>query len=123
MTESQELAAEVAEALEESGTAVTLKRETADDYDTDTSTVIPGAVVTVEAFAVLLPFRNTGNSNTTRNGEAVLAGDRMAYISSVNGTVEVGDQLLRGTERWRIVGCDPIDPAGTPVLYQAHVRK
>jgi hypothetical protein len=56
------------------------------------------------------------------DGTSVKAGDRQ-LVSNGDITIEYGNIITEGSDRWLVVGVDNKTPAGVPLAYIAQVRK
>lgn len=87
-----------------------------------TAAVLPASKGTIEAF----DNRLEGGSLIEERLRYVLMAPQMARSSGVGpDTIEPrsGDVLEFDGVAWTVLGCTPLNPAGTPVLYPMGVRR
>ena len=114
------LAATAAQLLAKFGQPVTLRSVGAGAYDPATSGVLLGAALPTDVVrkGVLLDF---ARGTTTVRGNLVQAIDKQLLLES--GVVpSLEDLVLVGGATFTIVSIGEVNPAGTPVLYDLHLR-
>lgn len=68
---------------------------------------------------VLLDF---DSGKTTERGELVQVADKRLLLDA-QGPVQQQDHFIVGTDEYTVVSIGEINPAGTPVLYDLHLRR
>ena len=109
--------------LKRYGAPVTLRRPGTGEYDPGTGTV--------DSEPTDYPGTGAKFDYEQRNidGTKILQGDQQVYLAvqQDNGQAmprpKAGDLVLVGTEAWRVVTAESIEPASVPVLYIVQVRK
>jgi len=66
-------------------------------------------------------FDYTSIDQANMSGELIQAGDRRCYL---DGTADVAkdNELIVGGQTYRIMRANRVDPAGTTVIYDLHLR-
>lgn len=109
--------------LKRYGAPVTLRRPGTGEYDPGTGTVDS------EPTDYLGTGAKFGYEQRNIDGTKILQGDQQVYLAvqQDNGQAmprpKAGDLVLVGTEAWRVVTAEAIEPASVPVLYIVQVRK
>lgn len=66
----------------------------------------------------------TGYSLTNRNQSLVEQGDKLGVISTeINIVPAMGDTITFGSDDYRFVDLEPLNPGGTTLLYEFLARK
>jgi hypothetical protein len=65
----------------------------------------------------------TGYSLTNRNETLVLAGDKLGLISTAGETPQLDDKIEIDGTRYSFVDISPLNPGGTTLIHEFHVRK
>lgn len=105
------------ELLTEYGSSVTHHSNTPGAYDVTTG-ASPVTVVNKAMQGVLFDF---GAGQTSVGGTLVQAGDKRLLVDS-SATVFVSDEFTVNSIRYRVIGRGEINPAGTVILYDLHLR-
>lgn len=109
------------------GRSIQLSRTVGGDYDPDTGTS-GGSTETQDATVVILPASNgTVQAFDIRyeNGTLIEQNLRALTIAAKDlAWVPIaGDKATFDGSDWTFIGCTPINPAGTPIIYKAAVRR
>lgn len=112
------LAATAARLLTRYGQSVTLRRAAAGTYDPATSGVTSAAPTDLTRQGALLDF---GVGVTNLRGNLVQATDRRLLLEAGEAPA-LADAFVIGGKVFTIVSIGEISPAGTPVMYDLHVR-
>lgn len=122
-----EMAAMALEMLAEFGRTITLSREVSGTYDPDTGTS-SGTTETQDAIVVIQPA--TGSTVSAfdvkfDNGTLVEQNLRALTIAAKDlaWMPVAGDKASFDGSDWTFIGCTPINPAGTPIVYKAAVKR
>lgn len=99
------------------GQNVTLRSYTAGTYSTDTSSAAPSASDTPRK-GVLLAF---APNKTNGPGGLIEVGDRRLLLEPA-AALTIKDHIIVDSVEYVVKGFDEISPAGTPVLYDVHLR-
>lgn len=113
-----EIAANALETLTEYGQDVTRRSYTAGTYAPATGLVTPTTADTTRK-GVLFDF---GAGQTLERGTLIQAGDKRLLLDAT-ATVSPQDHFIVGGAEYVIVSLGEINPAGTVVLYDIHLRK
>ena len=116
-----DLAATAEDLLQELGQAITLRKQAAGTYDpaTGAAAVTPADTTGV---GVALSFNDQRRTFGRVDGTAVQVGDRRVLWRGATAPAP-GDQLLIGGVAWAVLAADQLNPAGTVLLYEIHVRQ
>lgn len=122
-----EMADMALEMLAEFGRVIQLSRTVGGDYDPDTGTT-GGSTESENATVVILPASNgTVQAFDIRyeNGTLIEQNLRALTIAAKDLTwVPIaGDKATFDGSDWTFIGCTPVNPAGTPVVYKAAVKR
>lgn len=122
-----EMADMALEMLAEFGRTISLSRTVGGDYDPDTGTS-GGTTETQDATVVILPASNgTVQAFDIRyeNGTLIEQNLRALTIAAKDlAWVPVaGDKATFDGSDWTFIGCTPVNPAGTPIVYKAAVKR
>ncbi|MDU4249007.1 hypothetical protein [Pseudomonas sp.] len=122
-----EMADMALEMLAEFGRVIQLSRVVGGDYDPDTGTS-GGSTETQDATVVILPASNgTVQAFDIRfeNGTLIEQNLRALTIAAKDlAWVPIaGDKATFDGSDWTFIGCTPVNPAGTPVVYKAAVKR
>lgn len=122
-----EMADMALEMLTEFGRVIQLSRVVGGDYDPDTGTS-GGSTETQDATVVILPASNgTVQAFDIRyeNGTLIEQNLRALTIAAKDlAWVPIaGDKATFDGSDWTFIGCTPVNPAGTPVVYKAAVKR
>lgn len=84
--------------------------------------VTPGTALTSTVPAVVLPAsKGTIQAFDNRLEDSSLAGKKLRYlkVAAKDMTFEPKslDMLILGGQTWQVLGCTPVNPAGTPLVY------
>lgn len=123
----EELQQEALELLEEFGRNIPFSRTVDGEYDPDTGTS-GGAVETQDATVVIQPA--TGSTVSAfdvkfDNGTLIEQNLRALTIAAqgLSWVPAPGDKAAFDGAEWTFIGCTPINPAGTPIVYKASVKR
>lgn len=122
-----EMADMALEMLAEFGQTIQLCRTVGGDYDPDTGTS-GGSTETQDATVVILPASNgTVQAFDIRyeNGTLIEQNLRALTIAAKDlAWVPIsGDKATFDGSDWTFIGCTPVNPAGTSVVYKAAVKR
>lgn len=122
-----EMADMALEMLTEFGRVIQLSRVVGGDYDPDTGTS-GGTTETQDATVVILPASNgTVQAFDIRfdNGTLIEQNLRALTIAAKDlAWIPVaGDKASFDGSDWTFIGCTPVNPAGTPIVYKAAVKR
>lgn len=112
------IAASSLAALTDAGQDVTRRSYTAGTYDPATGTTTPTTADTTRK-GVILDF---GSGKTLERGTLIQIGDKRLLLDA-EATVSQQDHFIIGGVEYAIVSIGEVNPAGTPVLYDIHLRK
>ncbi|MGT2493126.1 hypothetical protein ACU4GD_28100 [Cupriavidus basilensis] len=123
MTFYQEMAETADELLREYGKQRVLRRLTPGQYDPDTGTVTE-AVEDFPGTAALFDFELQSAGQAFAPGSLIQIGDKQCLLSPIGMPQPViGNLLLDGAEVWQVMNVKTVNPAGTPVLHELHLRR
>jgi hypothetical protein len=101
------------------GAPVTVTRETAGGYDSETGTTTDPTSQVWTPIGVKLDY-----SQKEIDGTLIKAGDQRVYMSAEPGLdPKTGDAVTLGAEVWRVVDSRTLAPAGIAVLLDVQVRR
>lgn len=112
------IAASSLTALTDAGQDVTRRTYTTGAYDPATGTAAATTADTTRK-GVLLDF---GSGKTLERGTLIQIGDKRLLLDA-EATVSQDDHFIIGGVDYSIVSVGEVNPAGTPVLYDIHLRK
>lgn len=112
-----EVAANALETLTEFGQDVTRRSYTAGTYDTATGLVTPTTADTTRKGAIF----DFGAGQTLERGALIQVGDKRLLLDA-SATVSPQDHIIVGSKEYVIISMGEINPAGTSVLYDLHLR-
>lgn len=112
-----ELTADALALLTEFGQSVTRRSYTAGSYDTATGTAVPATADSTRK-GVALDFA-AGQSLV--RGTLVQSGDKRLLVDAV-AAINMQDHFIVNGVEYVIISIGEINPAGTVVLYDLHVR-
>lgn len=106
--------------LDRFGQTVTLRTVGSGTYDPESSTVDEASTTNVKRKAALFNYER---GLTEREGTLVQAGDKRCLMEA--GIVPTPDQQVVTADGivYGIVSIQEVNPAGTPVLYELHLRR
>lgn len=113
-----EIAAISLETLTEFGRDVTRRSYTAGTYDPATGLVTPTTADTTRKGAIF----DFGAGQTLVRGTLIQAGDKRLLVD-VDAAINPQDHFTVGGKEYVIISVGEINPAGTCVLYDIHLRK
>jgi len=113
-----ELARTASKLLREFGQDVTLRNYSLGTYDPATGSATP-TYADLTKKGVLLDF---GAGQTLGTGGLIQQGDKRLLLE-VGSAPSLEDHIVVGTTEYVIKGVGEVNPAGTPVLYDLHLRK
>jgi hypothetical protein len=110
------------------GRSVTVKRYTPTVNGTTGAVTKGAASSTATAYALVLPINGAPSlAFDNRREELALARRELRYlqISAVGCTFEPrpDDEVTIGSDTWLVLGCTPVNPAGTALVYGVGVVK
>lgn len=112
------IAASSLAALTDAGQDVTQRTYTQGTYTLGTGTAAP-VTADVTRKGVVLDF---GSGKTMERGSLIQVGDKRLLLDAT-ATVSPQDHFIIGSDEYTIVSVGEVNPAGTPVLYDIHLRK
>lgn len=116
----ERLAASSLRLLKKYGRAVTFRDFTlGGTYNTTTGT-LSQSYVDEDRFAAVFPY---GSGVQMIRGQLVQATDRRVLLDPTGTAPEANDHVIVGDDDYSIVSGVEINPAGTVVLYDLHVRR
>lgn len=118
MIDYTSLAGSTLAALTDAGQDVTRRAYTTGAYDTASGTASLTTTDTTRK-GVILDF---GAGKTLERGTLIQVGDKRLLLDA-EGSVLPDDHFIIGGAEYTIVSIGEINPAGTPVLYDIHLRK
>ena len=110
-------AATALELLTEFGQSITRRSYTAGTYDPATGTTTPTTADTTRKGALL----DFGAGQTLERGTLIQGGDKRLLLDPVTA-ISPQDHFVVGGVEYVIVSIGEINPAGTRVLYDIHLR-
>lgn len=113
-----EIAANALETLTEFGRDVTRRSYTAGTYDPATGLVTPTTADTTRK-GVMFDF---GAGQTLERGTLVQSGDKRLLLDAT-AAVAPQDHFIIGGVEYVVVSVGEINPAGTRILYDLHLRR
>ncbi|MGO4326738.1 hypothetical protein AB4Z48_18080 [Cupriavidus sp. 2TAF22] len=123
MTIYDEMAAMADELLREFGKALVLRRVTAGTYDPGSSSAQP-ATADYPATGALFDYALLAAGQTFLADTVIQVGDKQCLMSPAAVPLPVtGDLVIDGADTWQVQNVKAVNPAGTPVLYELHVRR
>ena len=118
-----ELAETANSLLSEFGQVVTLRSQTAGDYDPDTGAA---AIVAADQSGVgcVFDFGMHASGASFTAGSMILAGDKQLLLSPAGiAAPEPGSQVIIGADTWTVVSVKTTAPAGVAVIYECQLRR
>lgn len=100
------------------GRDVTLRSYTTGTYNTATGTATPSTSDTTRKGALF----DFGAGQTVSRGTLIQVGDKRLYLDA-EATVNPQDHIIIDSVDYQIANIGEINPAGTRVLYDLHLRK
>lgn len=122
MTLYDKLGASAAKLLAKFGQDITLRKPASgSSYDTATGTVTTGgpAVDTVRKGAVF-DFKD---GVMAASGGLIQNGDKRLLLDSSLPVPKAEDIVILAGVLWSVKGVKEVNPAGTPVIYELHLRR
>lgn len=121
MTFYSDMAATALEMITEYGSPVTFTR-TAVTVSLTAGTVTAGASTTATGYAIVLPAsKGTIEAFDNRLEQLALAKRRLRYLKvaaqGLSFEPQALDKLSLLGSTWEVLGCTPINPTGTPLVY------
>lgn len=114
-----ELASTALEMLTEFGQDVTRRAVTSGTYDPATGSAQPVSTDTVRK-GVILDF---GTGQTLERGNLIQTNDKRLLLDANGSAPQMQDRFLVGGIEYSVISIGEINPAGTPVLFDLHLRK
>ena len=99
------------------GQSVTRRTYSAGTYDPATGTTTPTTADTTRKGALF----DIASGTTTVRGTLVQVSDKQLYLDA-QGAAEVTDHYIADGDEYTVVSVGEINPAGTPVLFDLHLR-
>lgn len=122
MADYAKLALTAQRLIQSNGRSVTLKKLGEVDADpAEPWRASDGVDTTVTLIAVIVPFEVADE-----DASLVRRGDMTAYVAALDGgtdELDKFDEMLDGTDVWKIVGGTVINPGDTRVLYVLTLRR
>ena len=119
-------AADVLDALQEDGMAMTVRRTSAGIYDPATGKVTGGIDTDYPTYGLIKTptmYRSGGSGDFFFNGTLVQTGDKFIFLGTLAITPVPGDLLIFGSEILTINTLIAIEPGGVPLAYVILARK
>jgi len=106
----------------EFGRSVTFIRPGEAIVDGIAGTSIPGTPTTSTADVVVLPINKAPGEAFDNSRETLSAAHKtLRYLkvsaSSIDFEPLPNDQVTMDSATWQVLGCTPVNPAGTPIVY------
>lgn len=106
------------------GRTAMLRKQVAGAYDPATGS----ATVTTTDYTgkgAIFDFEERRLGTQFAPGSTIIAGDKYLLLAPDGITVAptAGDLLIFGSDTWNVVNKKSVEPAGTVVLYELHLRK
>ena len=111
------IAANALAALTEAGQNVTHRTYTAGTYNPALGSATPATADTTRKGALF----DFAAGKTHERGSLILVGDKRLLLD-VTASVSMRDKFVIGGTEYAIISVGEINPAGTPVLYDIHLR-
>lgn len=105
--------------LQSAGRSVTLRIFTAGTYDLSTGKETSTSSDQTRQ-GVLFDF---AAGKTTERGNLIEGTDKRLILDAKNTAPSMKDEIVVGSDIYKIISIGEIDPAGTPVIYDLHLRK
>lgn len=112
-----EIAATSLELITEFGRDITRRSYTAGTYDPATGLTTPTTADTTRKGAIF----DYGAGVTLIGGTLIQSGDKRLLVD-VTATVSIQDHFIVGGIEYVIIGLGEVNPSGTKVLYDLHIR-
>lgn len=124
----EELQHEALELIDEFGRKITLSRSVDGEYDPETGGSTGGSTETEQASVVILPASNALVQSFDIKFESgtLVESNLRALVIAAKGLEWMpspGDKASFDGADWTFIGCTPINPAGTPLVYKASVKR
>lgn len=120
MTLYADLADVATSMLAEFGQPVTLRRYSAGTYDPTTGAATTTSTdVTVNAAI----FDYTASGQYLQKDSLIQEGDKQAFMDASVAVPDLKHHVIVGGVEYVIINVGEVNPAGTPVLYELHLRK
>lgn len=103
------------------GRTVTRRTYTAGAYDPATGTSTPTTADTSRIGALFDYNDKTSQGQQYVRGTLVIAGDKQLLLDA-EGAAAATDHYIVGSAEYTVVSMAEINPAGTPVMYDLHLR-
>lgn len=120
MSTYNKLAASAAKLLVKFGRDVVLVDVTLGTYNPATGTVAGGSSANVTRKGALFDFKD---GQTTAAGGLIQTGDKKMLLDSSAPAPKVEDKVSLDGIKWAVKGVKEVNPGGTPVIYELHLRK
>ncbi len=101
------------------GQDVTLRKYTLGAYDATTSSQARTSVDTVLKGVIF----NVGDGVTQIKNELVKINDKKLLLDATGPVPTPKDYVIIGGSSWSILSINEINPGGTPVAYECHIRQ
>lgn len=116
-----EVAADALETLTEFGRSITRRAYSAGAYDPATGTTANTTADTTRLGA-LFDYTDQGRSGQQYvRGTLVEKGDKQLLMDAT-GPATLSDHYIVGSVEYTVVSVGEVNPAGTPVIYDLHLR-
>lgn len=110
------IAATASRLIAEFGQVCQVRTVTGATHNPATGVVSGGTTVNTNVNGVIVAF----NKNNTPADALIQAGDKLAIL---DGSINVGDELVHDSQAWECVQVWPIKPGDTFIVWRAQVRK
>lgn len=114
-----DLAATSLELLTEFGQTVTKRTITVGTYDPTTGSASSASADTVRK-GVILDF---GPGQSLERGQLIQINDKRLLLDANGSAPQMEDRFIAGGAEYSVVSIGEVNPAGTPVLYDLHLRQ
>lgn len=108
--------------IKQFGLPCSVLSEKAGRYNPETGEVESKSRSTKQAFCLFDNLAYDFGSFGKSNASAIQQGDVMVYVTA-EGEPAVNSKIVAEGEKWAVINCQPIKPAGTTVIYQCQARK
>lgn len=118
-----DMAATADELLREYGKPLVLRRVTPGAYD-PSSGAAAETTVDFPGTGTMFDFALQSAGQAFAGATMIETGDKQCYLSPVGAPLPMaGDLVVDGADAWQVKNVKAVNPAGTPVLYELHLRR
>jgi hypothetical protein len=105
--------------IDDAGASITLRRVTEGTYDPTTGTRTGNTTTDTTVKAVA-----TGYKAFQIDGEIIKRDDRLFFVAAKDlSAPQNSDIIIQGSDQFKIVNVETVNPAGTAILYKIQARK